>query len=86
MSEEILAEVADRILRIRRRNPDEDPALVVAAGICITLRDVRPAPKALDVVCGICEREYEVGIPHGQLKLLECPKCRNSTLQMIRGS
>lgn len=35
--------------------------------------------------CGLCNWEYTTEIQSGELKLLECPECGNTTLQMVRG-
>lgn len=44
-----------------------------------------PMSTQIEAKCGLCTNEYEVEIQEGELKLLECTECHNTTLQMVRG-
>ena len=39
----------------------------------------------IEAKCGLCNNEYDIVIQRGEMKLLECTECHNTTLQMIRG-
>lgn len=33
--------------------------------------------------CGLCQEDYEVEVKH--VELVQCPKCQNSSLQLLHG-
>ena len=36
--------------------------------------------------CGVCGEQYEVEILNGQIKMVACPHCQNTSLQMLVGT
>ena len=44
-----------------------------------------PKVTTIDIKCGLCNNEYEMEVQDGELKLLQCTECHNTTLQMVRG-
>ena len=40
--------------------------------------------KNVAAECGLCEMQYSIFVPIGKKRMLECPDCKNTTLQLIR--
>lgn len=36
--------------------------------------------------CGICQDQYRLELHNGDIKLVECPRCENKSLQMVVGT
>ena len=42
--------------------------------------------QVVHLECGICQDDYEVELLIGYVKMVECPKCQNTSLQMLVGT
>ena len=42
--------------------------------------------QGVSFTCGVCNDDYQVELHDGDLQMVTCPKCQNSSLQMVRGT
>lgn len=42
--------------------------------------------QVVTLECGICKDQYQVQLLAGDMKMVQCPKCDNVSLQMLVGT
>lgn len=53
--------------------------------------DPTPEPETISLqvihfTCGVCKIQYQVELHNGDIMMVACPRCENTSLQMIRGT
>lgn len=54
-----------------------------------TLTEVHPEVVSIQVVafeCGACQREYNLELHNGDMRMVACPFCENASLQLVKGT